>query len=233
LAKKQYWLVVDTETTITDKVVDFGAAVVDRTGKVFHQCAVMVGGIFTVDPLFYNPKDSDGIWAKASIQRRTDAYNEMVKNGTRMVASVSAINRWLEKAAGKYNPELTAYNLSFDASKCKNTGIDLNMFNSRFCLWHAAASNICGTKKYREFILNNHLFNPPTEKGNMTFQTNAEVVAGYLNGQITDEPHTAIEDILGFEVPILTHILKKKNWRNNVAAYSWNNFQVKDHYVAK
>lgn len=231
MTKKQFFLVVDTETTITDKVADFGAVIVDRTGKIHAQCGVMVQGVFGVDSLFYD-KNADGIWAQTSVERRTGAYTKMLNEGTRMLASVSAINRWLEKAAGKYNPELTAYNLPFDVSKCGNTGIDLSMFDRRFCMWAAAVGNICNKKAYRQFVLDNHRFNTPTDKGNMTFKTDAETVTGFLSGQMTEEPHTSVEDIIGYEVPTLTHIVKLKGWRDKMVAYNWRSHQVKDHFKA-
>jgi hypothetical protein len=232
MAKKQFFIIVDTETTITDKVVDFAAVVCDKHGNIQTQCAVMVQSIFGVDKLFYN-KDADGIWAQASIDRRMNNYNEMLTNGSRMLASIHAINRWLEKVNGKYAPELTAYNLPFDNSKCANTGIDLTMFQNRFCLWAASVGNICNTKAYKQFILDNHLFNKPTDKGNMTFSTTAEAVTGYLQGQFTTEPHTALEDIIGYELPTLVHINKKRNWREKSIAYDWNKHQVKNHFGVK
>lgn len=232
MGKKQYYLIVDTETTITDKVVDFGAVVCDKQGNIATQCAVMVQSIFGVDSLFYN-KDQAGIWAQASITRRMDNYNLMLQNGSRMLASIHAINRWLDKVNAKYTPEMTAYNLAFDKSKCANTGIDLSMFQNQFCLWSASVGNICNTKAYREWALQNHRFNNRTDKGNMTYSTTAECVTGYLRGEFTDEPHTALEDIIGYELPTLVHILKKRNWREKLIAYDWNKHQLKDYYVAK
>jgi hypothetical protein len=231
MAKKQFFLVVDTETSITDKVADFGAVICDRTGTIHAQCGVLVQNVFGVDSLFYD-RNASGIWSTASVARRQAAYTAMLESGSRMLASVTAINRWLEKAAGKYNPELTAYNLAFDASKCANTGIDLNMFSRRFCLWAASVGNICNTKGYRQFALDNHLFNARTQHGNMTFSTTAEAVTGYLSGSMTDEPHTSIEDIIGYEIPTLVHILKKRDWREKLIAYNWKSHQVKDHFKA-
>lgn len=231
MAKKQFFLIVDTETSITDKVADFGAVICDRKGNIHSQCGVLVNSVFNIDPLFYD-RNATGIWAQASVIRRTKRYNDMLNTGSRMLASVNAINRWLEKAAAKYNPELTAYNLPFDQSKCANTGIDLNMFTKRFDLWAASVGNICNTKAYRKFVLENHLFNKPTEKRNMTFSTTAEAVTGYLTGQMTAEPHTSIEDIIGYELPALVHILGKKGWRNKSIAYNWREHQVKDHFHA-
>lgn len=229
MSKKQFFLIVDTETTITDKVVDFGAVVCDRQGKIFAQCAIMVREVFGVDELFFD-KSADTIWSKASVTRRMANYNSMLDNGSRIIASVAAVNRWLEKVSAKYNPALTAYNLAFDSTKCQNTGIDLNMFDNRFCLWAAAVGNICNTKAYRQFVLENHLFNPVTAKGNMTFSTTAEAVTGFLNNSMSDEPHTSIEDIIGYELPTLVHILKRKNWKTKVTPYVWKQFQVKDHF---
>jgi hypothetical protein len=232
MAKKQFFLIVDTETTITDKVVDFGAVICDRQGVIYSQCAVLVQNIFGVDTLFYDT-NATGLWAKASIDRRMDNYNNMLHSGTRMLASVNAVNRWLEKAVGKYNPTLTAYNLAFDNSKCANTQIDLTMFKDRFCLWGAAIGNICNTKPYKQFILDNHLFNKPTDKRNMTFSTTAEAVTGYLRGEFTEEPHTSLEDIIGYELPTLVHILKRKGWKEKTTAYDWKKHQVNSHFGVK
>lgn len=231
MAKKQYFLIVDVETTITDKVADFGAVICDRKGIIAAQCAVMVNDVYGVDPLYYNEQAGE-LWTKQSLAIRMARYNDMLVSGARMLASVSAINRWLEKACGKYDPELTAYNLPFDVSKCANTNIDLNMFSRRFCLWAASVGNICNTKGFKEFVLQNHRFNNPTDKGNMTFKTDAETVTGYLSGKMTDEPHTSLEDIIGYELPTLVHILKKKKWRENITPYAWSQHQVKDHFKA-
>lgn len=231
MAKKQFFLIVDMETTITDKVADFGAVICDRKGVIAAQCAVMVNDVYGIDPLYYNEQAGE-LWTKKSLEVRMARYNDMLVTGARMLASVAAINRWLEKAAAKYDPELTAYNLPFDASKCNNTGIDLNMFSKRFDLWAAAVGNICNTKAFKNFVLQNHRFNNPTDKGNMTFKTDAETVTGYLSGKMTDEPHTSLEDIIGYELPTLVHILKKKNWRKNVTPYAWSAHQVKDHFKA-
>lgn len=232
MAKKQFFLILDTETSITDKVADFGAVIVDRKGDIHAQCAILVQSVFGVDSLFYD-KNAPGIWSAANVSARMDGYNVMLESGTRMLASTNAINRWLERAAGKFNPELTAYNLAFDNGKCANTGIDLTMFSSRFCLWAAAVGNICQTRAYRQFALDNHLFNARTKHGNMTYSTTAEAVTGFLTGQMTDEPHTSIEDIIGYELPTMLHILKKRDWREKMIAYNWKSFQVKDHFKAQ
>jgi hypothetical protein len=232
MAKKQFFLVIDTETTMENTVADFGAIIIDRNGTIHNQCAVMVKDHYGKFELFHD-KAANDIWGYGGLEKRKANYVEMLNSGRRMLASVNAINKWLQQAMGKYNPELTAYNLAFDKDKCEKTGIDVTGFSNSFCLWQAAVGNICNTKKFREFVLMNHAFNDATKFGNMTFQTNAEVVCGFLKGEIIDEPHTALEDARDFESPILQHILKKRDWKEKITPYNWRTHQVKDHFIAK
>lgn len=232
MAQKQFFAIVDTETTINDTVADFACIIVDRNGQIFNQCAVLVRSHYDQMDLFYD-KRAKGLWSKQYAVEKHAKYDQMLDSGIRQLASVSAINRWLNQAVGKYNPTLTAYNLAFDSSKCGNTGIDVSIFNNRFCLWQAAIGNICQSKRFKQFALDNHQFNSVTEHGNMTFKTTAETVCGFLNNQMTDEPHTALEDARDYELPILNHILKRKHWQDKIKAYNWKDFQVKNHFVAK
>jgi len=232
MSKKHFYAILDTETTIADTVADFAIIVVDRNGKIFNQCAVLVAGHYSTHELFYD-RAASGIWGTAGLERRKANYQAMLDSGSRMVASAAAVNRWINQAIGKYNPTLTAYNLAFDLGKCANTGIDVSGFNSKFCLWHAAVGNICDKKAFKTFALENHAFNSVTKHGNMTFQTNAEIVAGFLNGEFIKEPHTALEDARDFELPILQHIVKRRNWQEKIKPYNWKDFQVKNHFVAK
>ena len=239
MAKKDHFLIVDTETTITDKVVDFGAVICDRKGRVLKQCSVLVHGIFGVDALFYiTDEDPKNIWSKQGKDRRFTAYQEMLENGTRTQASVAMINRWLERVKGEFDPILTAYNLPFDVDKCDKTAIDLTMFDQRFCLWRAAYNKWGHSKKYLQFVLENHAFNPPTEKGNMSYKTNAEVMARFIfkDATLKDEPHTALEDIIGYELPIFKELIAKTPKKVFMApdqAYSWQHTQVKDWFQVK
>lgn len=232
MAKKQYFAILDTETTMADTVADFAIIICDRDGKIYNQCAVMVAGHYGAHELFHD-KNANDIWGYAGLNKRKANYSAMLDSGTRMVASVAAINRWINQAIGKYNPTLTAYNLAFDLSKCANTEIDLSGFSAKFCLWQAAVGNICNKKAYRQFALDNHAFNSPTKFGNMTFSTNAETVCGFINNEFITEPHTALEDARDFEMPILTRILKSRDWREKIKPYNWRDFQVKNNFTAK
>lgn len=231
MAKKSFFLIIDTETTIDNTVYDFGAIVCDREGNIHHECAVIIAEEMS-KTLFFDAKSSEEIWTIRGLEKRTANYKAMLDTGTRMAASKNAVNRWLEKVAAKYNPELTAYNLAFDLDKLQNTGIDVSMFDKRFCLWYAAAGNFANSKSYRQFILANHLFNSPTRLGNMSYKTNAEVMASFLAGEMLPaEPHTALEDAKFYELPILVSLLKKRNWREKAKGYSWRDYQVKDNFT--
>lgn len=232
MAKKQFFAILDTETTIENTVADLGIIICDREGRIYNQCAVLVAGHYNNFELFHDKKAND-IWGYAGLEKRKQNYVKMLDSGVRMLASVNAVNKWINQAIGKYNPTLTAYNLAFDIDKCQNTGIDITGFADKFCLWQAAVGNICNSKKYRQFILENHLFNKPTVNGNMTFSTTAESVCGFIDGEFKIEPHTALEDARDFELPILTQILKKRDWKNKMTPYNWKEFQVKNHFQPK
>lgn len=232
MAKKQFFAILDTETTMENTVADFAIIICDRHGQIFNQCAVMVKDHYGKFELFHDKKAND-IWGYAGLERRKAGYVDMLNSGRRMLASVNAVNNWVQQAIGKYNPTLTAYNLAFDLDKCQKTEIDLKGFSNSFCLWQAAVGNICITKPYKQFILDNHGFNNVTEYRNMTMQTNAEMVAGFIKGEFEKEPHTALEDARDFELPILREILKKKKWREKITPYNWRAFQTKDHFTVK
>lgn len=233
---KTHFLLIDCETTQDSLVADFAAIVCDKRGKVLTQCAVLINGVYTdptKHPLFFTSDAKASIWSKAGQDRRYATYHAMLKSGSRMLASVNAVNIWLGKAAASYRPILTAYNLAFDLHKCANTGIDLTFFDRSFCLWYAAVNHWAKTKAYRRMVLKCHAFNAPTDLGNMTFQTNAETMARFVmnNPELVDEPHTALEDIVFYELPILARLAKVRpvKWLlGDSMAYDWKQWQVKD-----
>lgn len=241
MAKKQYFLIVDTETTQDGLVADFGAVVCDRHGRIFNQCSVLTAGIYTnpeKHPLFFDSKaETDALWSKAGADRRYKKYAKMVKDGTRMIASVAAVNKWLGQVRGKYDPILTAYNLPFDNGKCDNTNIDLTQFSESFCLWSAAYTKWAHTKKYKNFVLNVHGFNSVTDLGNASFKTNAEIMTRFITGnpELEDEPHTALEDIIFYELLIFKAFMKGTAKKDlfSLEPYNWRKVQIRDHFEAK
>jgi hypothetical protein len=239
MARKKFFLIVDTETTQTDRVADFGAVICDRQGVIYAECGVLVREFYLEreqHPLFHS-KDADPLWGIRNLPARYAAYDEMLANGSRMLATVPAVNSWLAKALAKYRPVLTAYNLNFDLGKCRNTGIDLSIFEEKFCLWYASAHKWMRTKEYRQFILDGHHFNPPTAHGNMSFQTKAEPMAAFVLGDpdMPNEPHTALEDARDYELPILRRLVATSKTADymNAPAVTWRDVQVKDWYKPK
>ena len=237
---KDYVITIDCETSLDSMVADFAAVVSDRKGNIVNQCAVLVAGVYDdreMHPLFYDAYAGD-LWGKNNLPVRYAKYDAMLESGARMIASPSAINRWLDRAATTFNPVLTAYNLAFDLGKCANTGIDLTMFTRSFCLWQAAYTKWGSNKKFLQFVLDNHAFNNPTKYGNMTFKTNAEIMARFVLNmpELQDEPHTALEDIIFYELPILNALLKTTSTKKlieNSKPYNWKACQVKDFYKVR
>ena len=57
--KKQYFAILDTETTINDTVADFAIVICDRQGKIYNQCAVLVKDHFNTMQLFHDKNKND------------------------------------------------------------------------------------------------------------------------------------------------------------------------------
>jgi hypothetical protein len=234
--KKQYFLIVDVETCLDGvSIFDFGAIIVDRLGNQYEKISVLIDE-HQNKPLFHDKTAvSENIFSANNLKMRHEKYNEMLCTGDRMLASINAINKWLDKAIAKYNVNLTltAYNLAFDMGKCNANGINLAQFTNNFCLWQAAIGNFTTRKSYKTFCLNNHYFSNRTQKtGSITIKTNAEIMTHFLTGEYIYEPHTAIEDIILCEIPILTHVLKCKKWRDNITPFNYRNYQLKNNFIA-
>lgn len=239
MGKKKYFLTIDTETTQTNMVADFGAVVSDKQGNIHYEAGVLVGDFFSdkeKHPLFHIYGDKNDVFSAASLPTRYANYEAMLQDGRRHLASVAAINRLLAKIKERYNPVLTAYNIAFDLDKMDNSGIIAReLFSERFCLWYASAAKWGRTKAYRQFVLDNHFFGNRTQHGHMGYQTKADAMAKYLLGiGLADEPHTALEDARDYEVPILTALVKNTCPKEymNPPSYSWRDYALRNNFVA-
>jgi hypothetical protein len=101
----------------------------------------------------------------------------------------------------------------------------------------SAKSKWMKTRKYRQFVLDNHLFNNVTPKGNMSYTYKAENMCRFVtnNPDMDNEPHTALEDAQFYELPILTKLVnstKKSVWMNPENS-SWQDHQVKNWFKVK
>ena len=135
----------------------------------------------------------------------SDDYDAMLESGERSISSPALINQWLAGVNARYAPVLTAYNLSFDLGKCRNTRINLGIFSERFCLMKAAKKSIGVLADYQDFCYDNDLLTKKLRKPQMT----ADAMAKYIVGEgLADEPHTALEDARDYEAVILNYILR-------------------------
>lgn len=234
---RKYFLTVDTETTTTNRVADFGAVLTDKSGNIHAEIGVLVRDYYLDrknHPLFH-VEGADPLWSATRLDARYAAYNLALQKGTRMLASVNAVNSWLAKVSAKYKPTLTAYNLPFDADKCSKSGILIEAF-PQFCLWRAAFQQWGQTKAYRQFCVENHFFNARTKKtGAITMQTSAEIMARFVlkDPALPDEPHTALEDVRNYEVPILNALIKRARVQDYMNAPGVNYLQNQLREVAQ
>ena len=203
---KHFYLVVDTETTKRGTVADFGAVLMTKQGEIIEQFGAMVLGHFGKMPLFSDPAaDPAAFWSEQSAQRRAKNYDDMLESGERSISSVGLINQWLSGINARYSPVLTAYNISFDLGKCRNTRINLGIFNQKFCLMKAAKRKIGTLAEYHEFCQTNGFLTAKRRDPSMTADTMAKFILGL---DLADEPHQALEDARDYEAPILTKILE-------------------------
>ena len=203
---RHYYLIVDTETTKKQTVADFGAVLMTKQGEIVERFGAMVLGHFGQMPLFSDPSAQDSaIWSEQSAQRREKDYYSMLETGARSIVSVAGINQLLTRINAQYSPVVTAYNLSFDLGKCRNTGIDLGIFSQSFCLMKAAKRQIGTLAEYHEFCNANGFLTAKRHDPSMTADTMAKFILGV---SLEDEPHTALEDAQFYEAPIMTKILE-------------------------
>ena len=230
MAKKQYFLIADTETTEVDTIADFAGIIVDRKGKIYHEIKVLVDGHYGKHKLFHDRKSSEEIWTLKGLRRRNENYRNMLNNGTRMMSSVLGINNWLSRAKLTY-PKLIfcAYNSSFDLGKMRNTGIDAE-FADYFCIMRASQNHFKHNRKFVQHCIDRKWFT-----GKLNMRTNVEAMAEFImGGELPPEPHTAYEDIIDYELPIFKFLLKRASWKSySQAGYSWREWTMQNHVIPK
>lgn len=240
--RKTVFHIIDTETTQSGNVADIGIVTCDRQGRILHEAGILIADFFSdkeKHPLFHVYGDKNDVFSKESLPKRYAAYEQMLQDGRRVLASVGAVNRYLGKLKAQYpNGILTAYNLAFDRDKMNNSGIIASeLFPDSFCLWHSAVAKWSNTRAYKQFALENHFFGNRTSKtGHMGIKTNADVMAKFLLGVgLPDEPHTALEDAKYYELPILAALVKNTPKKEYMSPkpYNYRDFVVKNHFKVK
>ncbi len=226
MAQKQYFFLADTETTQKQTVADFAGIICDRHGKIYNQIAVLLSGHFGHYKLFHDKNSSEEVWTLAGLKRRNENYRNMLNTGERMLATPGAVNKWISKAKETY-PGLifTAYNAEFDIRMMRNTGLDVDGFGDTFCLWRASVNKVSNDKRYIE-----HCIRRKWLTAKLNFRTNAEAMAEYAIGhELPAEPHTALEDVLHYELPILQWLVKNKSYKKySQNGYNWQEWQLQN-----
>jgi len=229
--KRRYFLLVDTETTAENTVFDFGYLLVDRQGSIVEKAGYILAETMGSDLFFLR---DDPKWTAKAAKAKKARYREMYRCGLRTLRTVQQVNADLVRIVTEYDPVMTAYNLDFDLKACAATRIELG-FSLMFDLWAAAAARICTTRNYRKWLLQTHGFTPRSKHGFMSMKTSAEYVGSYVRGldRPDVEPHTAVEDLEFFELPILRQLLKARRsygWLMDNPKPDHRNFQVRDFY---
>ena len=217
---KKFYLLVDTETSLKGHVVDFAALVIDKQGKIYAECKILVSDYFGIETLFYC--QDTGIFGKNNLNKRMQAYEKMLINGDRILRSVKAVNAWLGKVIQAYNPVLVAYNSTFDIKACIKSGIK-KLPADNICLWKECTQIFSQRKSYTIFCLENKCMTPA-----LNLSTSAETMFKYLSND-TDyiEPHTAFEDLISCELFIFTYLLRQKKPFKSIT-YNWRKHKLID-----
>jgi len=198
---------VDTETTSGNTVADFGAVIADlNSGEILDEIGTLIYNQFDRMELWSNPHAKAGeFWSIQNVRARRKHYMSRIESGSRSIASNHLINIWLAKNVGRYNPAVTAFNISFDYPKCMATDINLGLFSKRFCLLQKARAYFSNDANYISYCHANNALTK-TGKPKMT----ADNVARYIIGeQLEAEPHTALEDARDYELPIAQYLYNK------------------------
>ena len=208
MARKKYFLVIDTETCNSIEqpfCYDIGYAICDRMGNM------VVKRSFVVAEMFLDNKD---LMASCYFSEKIPQYWEDIKNEKRQLKSIFNIRKQIKADMREYKTHMVgAYNMGFDKRALNNTIRYCSKSLVRwffpfgteyFCIWNMACQVIMNSVKYIKFAIQNGL---ESEAGNI--QTSAENCYKFLTNSIDFvESHTGLEDV-EIEVAIMAECYKK------------------------
>lgn len=207
---KRYVLIFDCETTQSGKIFDAAYIVLEKNApfREVERFACILSD-YCKEPLFsLNGKTGgDNHFSTASLQKRTQAYRDMLKDGRRVLCTKEHLNARLGMLHAKYNhPTFYAYNAKFDWQCLKNSGIAVdNIFKEKRCLMESAVRLLLPRSSFHRFALQNGSF---TAKNFLSFS--AEKVHQYITGNPDfKEAHTALEDCK-IEADIYRYLARQK-----------------------
>lgn len=208
--RKNYYLIVDTETANTNDdnmqdplVYDIGGAIVDKKGKVYETFS------FVIYDVFYGMKS---IMQSAYYSNKIPMYQEQIDKGERKVVTYLTAKLYIKDLCKKWNVKsIIAHNMYFDYKATNQTQRYLTKSKYRYFfpygieLWDTqrmAHDTICKQKGYIQWCKDNGFM---TRHRKPRPQEKAEVIYRYLIGDETFvESHTGLEDVM-IEKEIFAH----------------------------
>lgn len=221
--KKQLYLMVDTETANglnNPYVYDLGAAVIDRTGKVYASISVVIYDIF---------RGERHLMETAYYANKIPMYERQIKNNERRIVRFSTAQRMIKRLIDMYNIKIIiAHNTKFDFRALNNTmyyitkGIETDFFPENVILWDTlemARSVILTLKKYIVFCKQRPLERIYKDRitGIEKMRATAEILYQFIIGDNDfKEEHTGLADIM-IEKEIFVKCLSRKKKMNRLA----------------
>ena len=225
--KKNYYLVVDTETANTIEQplpYDIGWAICDRKGNIYERKSFIVAEIFL---------DMKDLMTSAYYAEKIPQYWEDIKQGKRKVATIWNIRKEMLSDMKKYKTKkVGAYNMGFDKRALNNLIRYVSKsflrwwfpFNTEyFCIWNMACNAILNRKTYIDFATKNGFISTADN-----IQTSAECAYRYIKKNVDFlESHTGLEDV-EIEVEIFAECIKqKKALKTEINSGCWRVVQKK------
>lgn len=218
MAKKLYFITVDTETANTsfNGKVDPSCGLVYDIGWAVHanDGAPLVTRSYVVKDVFYGMKD---VMHTAYYAEKIPMYLTDIAQGKRKVATWADIYTQFRQDCKNYNiSAIIAYNARFDYTVLNATTRYITKSAFRYFSpygvewWDSykmAMDSISKQKKYRKFCFENGYI---TKHKKPRPQVKAETVYKYMTGKNDfAESHTALEDVL-IEIEIYRYCRNKK-----------------------
>jgi DNA polymerase III epsilon subunit-like protein len=208
MAKKNYYLTIDTETTNTIEqpiVYDIGGIVHDKQGNVQETFSFVVADVFL---------DMYDVMQVAYYSDKIPQYWEKIKSGETVLKTWYNIRKHICSLFEKYNIKaVIAYNANFDYRATRTTQKYLTkskykrFFPKGTEIWDSMAmakSTIAKQKLYSQFCSENEYL---TKRGQN--RATAEIMYRYISGNNDFvERHTALADC-EIEVEIFKHCLRQ------------------------
>ena len=227
MAKKKYYLVLDTETanSVEEPLpYDIGWAICDRKGNIYEKKSYVCTEVFL---------DMKDVMVSAYYAEKIPNYWDDIKAGKRILTGMWNIRREMIKDMKKYKVSaVCAYNMGFDKRALNNLVRYVSKswmrwwfpFGTEYnCIWNMACNAILNRTTYIKFAVKNGLISD----ANNIF-TSAECAYRYITDSIDFvESHTGLEDV-EIEVEIMAECFRQhKALKKEINQGCWRVVQKK------